>query len=606
MTFQDTDILIIGIALGGLLVALGFRRLAGRARRLITFAALWRRLSDAREGPRRAVGVVLAAGAVLCMAAGLAGPEGGLEEGTLEQRGMDIVFSVDVSRSMLAREGPATRLGKAGQEIQALLNALAGDRVGLVAFAGSAGIVCPLTTDLNSLSLFLDSLDGEMIPSGGTALAEGISLAQDLLETSGERSRAIVLVTDGEDLADPKAALAAAGAAREARIPIFAVMYGEPGGAKIPDPVGEGFILGPDGSEVISRPNSGLLRSIAARGEGAFVADWETAFPLDHLYNRHLDRLPEQVQGERHRPKRKNLFQVFVAASLALLLFDLFIPLRRFKARSLIWFVLLGLSPSQDLVAADAPVARAMDRGIRSYQEQDYAEAQAEFEKALLREKENPDLWANLGLAYLKQDMYEAALHAFERARAFLGTQGARAALFGTALVHFKQGRQALTDASDSDPARQRAALAQALDSLAQARTLFAACRAQDAWPEEARINLVLAGRLMKEAEQQLEEARGQGGEQGVQEEGGAAGVSTGRTGEAGEAGGRSAAGVEGSEAREGAIGRDPRLSIIDRPMNRVEKLRIFELLQEMERERIFLEKKIVKAVREAKGGRDW
>jgi Ca-activated chloride channel family protein len=510
---------------------------------------------------------------------------------------------------MLAREGDLTRLDRARQEIQALLSALAGDRVGLVAFAGSSRLICPFTEDLKSFLLFLESLDAYLIPAGGTRLQEGIDFARDLLVQSSDRSRAIVLVTDGEDLGDPLAALAAAEGAHDAGIPVYSIMYGEPEGAKIPDPEGSGFIRSPDGAEVISRPNAGLLRGIAAKSRGAFVAACEVAFPMDYLYNHHLSRLPEQVRDELARPERENLFQIFLFAALALLLINLFIPFRRSGVRSWVVLLVLGFAPAPALAAPDAPAVKAMEKGIRLYQAQDYSGAQAAFEKAIFRDKENPDLWVNLGLAYLKQGVFEGAVHTFDRALTFPETEGSRAALFGAALARFRQGEHGLDRLKELEQAQESAALREVLKILKEARTLFAQCKTREAWPEEAQINLVLTNRLLRQAGhrlEQLEKARGQQKDQGVEVQGGDEGAAANQV-EGGTAQGQvqsTGRDEQGGQERAGIEEKGQRGT--DRPMTRLEKMRIFALLGEMEKERIALEKKTVKETRRAEGGRDW
>ncbi len=165
----------------------------------LRYARLWSRSLAQHvraDGRRTPLMLALVVGAAL---AGLAGPRWGSEEIMAETGSLDLVIAVDISRSMLARDMPPTRLARALREAQRLVDDLAGDRLGLVAFAGNAYVLSPLTVDGNAIRLFLDALDSDFASEGGTSLAPVLRRGSELLERGeGIAERVLVVFTDGE------------------------------------------------------------------------------------------------------------------------------------------------------------------------------------------------------------------------------------------------------------------------------------------------------------------------------------------------------------------------------------------------------------------------
>ena len=173
---------------------------------------------------RRRVKRALVIAGVACLAVALARPLAGFRWEEARRKGLDLMFAVDTSKSMLAQDVKPDRLTRAKMAVEDLLEKLDGDRVGLVAFAGNAFLQCPLTLDYDAFRQSLDALDTKIIPRGGTDIASAIQETEAALEGNGNDERILVLLTDGEDLEG--SALDAARAAAKNGLKIFTVGVG--------------------------------------------------------------------------------------------------------------------------------------------------------------------------------------------------------------------------------------------------------------------------------------------------------------------------------------------------------------------------------------------
>ncbi|MFZ4776340.1 MAG: VWA domain-containing protein, partial [Terrimicrobiaceae bacterium] len=213
---------------------------------------------------RRAIrgGLILATLALALVA--LAQPRYGFTQQEIKQKGRDIIVAVDTSRSMLATDIAPNRLTRAKLLTQDLIRLLKGDRVGLVAFAGSAFLQAPLTLDYTAVINSLDELDTNVIPKGGTNIAAAIATAEQAFGKAEGQTRALVILTDGEELdAD---GVAAARKAAEQGIRIFTVGIGSPEGSLIPFRSEEGrqdFVRDTSGKPVQSRLDDSRLKEIS-------------------------------------------------------------------------------------------------------------------------------------------------------------------------------------------------------------------------------------------------------------------------------------------------------------------------------------------------------
>ena len=227
-----------------------------------------------------------------------AGPQCGERTELVKRTGIDLVVALDASNSMLARDVKPSRIERAKLEVTALLDRLNGDRVGLVVFAGDAFIQCPLTTDYSAARLFLRAVAPVSMATQGTAIADALYEAREVLEGGGrgEAGKAVLLITDGEDQRGD--AIAAASALADAGIRIFAVAVGGAEGEPIPVLDREGNLTGykkdKEGRTVLTRTDVAGLRDLTARGNGLLL----TASGADLGVLKFLPELEKIQKGE--------------------------------------------------------------------------------------------------------------------------------------------------------------------------------------------------------------------------------------------------------------------------------------------------------------------
>jgi len=227
-----------------------------------------------------------------------AGPQCGERTELVKRTGIDLVVALDASNSMLARDVKPSRIERAKLEVTALLDRLNGDRVGLVVFAGDAFIQCPLTSDYAAARLFLRAVEPVSMATQGTAIADALYEAREVLEGGGrgEAGKAVLLITDGEDQRGD--AIAAASALADSGIRIFAVAVGGTEGEPIPLLDREGNLTGykkdKEGRTVLTRTDVAGLRDLTARGNGLLL----TASGADLGVLKFLPELEKIQKGE--------------------------------------------------------------------------------------------------------------------------------------------------------------------------------------------------------------------------------------------------------------------------------------------------------------------
>jgi Ca-activated chloride channel family protein len=315
--------LLFWLALGLALFAFAsWAATRARRRRELLLGAQAVRLAPRFRLRRRLLRDALLSGAVCLCVVALAGPQVGTWMRAVQERGVDVMVVLDTSRSMLASDLAPSRLERARREVRGLLDRMHGDRIGLVSFAGDARLVCPLTTDPASFRLFLDDVDSATNATGGTAVAEGLDLAVESFDPDVTTARVVLLLTDGEDHDSDPPATEIAYKARARGIPVHVVAFGTPEGAVIPlrDPRGRNDVVRDEsGQPVISRPDEGLLESIASIGEGAYLSAARTAFPLDEIWNKRIAVMEGVTRSTAGRREGINRFQWALVGALVLL-----------------------------------------------------------------------------------------------------------------------------------------------------------------------------------------------------------------------------------------------------------------------------------------------
>ncbi len=245
-------------------------------------------------------------------------PQWGLREEMVIQRGRDLVILLDVSRSMLAQDVHPSRLQRAKTDIQDLLRELRGDRAALVTFRGRAIQMCPLTTDYAYLEQILNNVTVESAPRGQTDIGAAILKALTVFENDKGSHRAIVLISDGEDLSGK--ARQAAEEAKKKGVVIFTVGLGDPKGAKIPSTTEKNAVMMYQGKEVVTSLKHDTLKSIAEITGGAYVPVGVANVKLGTLYRDHLSKIAAQDIEESIQRRYIDRYQWFLGPALLCLL----------------------------------------------------------------------------------------------------------------------------------------------------------------------------------------------------------------------------------------------------------------------------------------------
>jgi Ca-activated chloride channel family protein len=281
-----------------------------------------RRLTAQASTERMIARLALIGGSLLFAAWSLMQPQarGVMETVTTSTAAADVVFAIDTSRSMLAEDTAPNRLARAKAEIGQLVSRLEGHRVGLVAFAGRAVQVCPLTPDHSFFTTVLSTIDSRSAGRGGTEIGEAIKVAVRGFP-QGQGAKLLVLITDGDD--QSRYSKEAAELAKQAGVKIITVGLGSEAGSQITltDPhTGAKTMLMHEGTPVISKLNGNLLREIALATEGAYVPAGTSAIDLDSIMESYVQPIVRAAADGSVRRIPAEQFQWLVLASLLCLL----------------------------------------------------------------------------------------------------------------------------------------------------------------------------------------------------------------------------------------------------------------------------------------------
>lgn len=251
-------------------------------------------------------------------------PRLGEETVAVERRGLDLVFCLDTSRSMLAQDLEPTRLAAAVRDIHSVLPDLhGGDRVGLVVFAGKARTWIPLTHDVDSFGQLLDEVDTNVVPVGGTDLGAALDAARKLLDPDQSQTSVVVLLTDGEDHGGKGRAAARELAAAD--VVVHCVGYGDTRGSKITvrENGREAFLKAGDGEEVVSKLDADSLRAIAHATGGEFLRAEAMVLPLRQLHDKRLAAMQQRVYESGKEQQKQPRYQWVLLPVITLLVLEM-------------------------------------------------------------------------------------------------------------------------------------------------------------------------------------------------------------------------------------------------------------------------------------------
>ena len=242
-------------------------------------------------------------------------------------RGAEVMVVLDVSNSMLAQDYSPNRLERAKLAISRMVDKLRDDRVGLIVFAGNSFVQLPITTDYVSAKMFLSSISTESVPIQGTAMGEAISTALRSFSAQSDKSRAIIVITDGENHEDDP--VAAARQAAELGVRVFTIGVGSPQGTMIP--MGDGqYLEDREGNPVVTRLDDKVLQDVAEAGKGLYVHAGNREFGLDPIIEE-ISRMDDEEYNSIVFEEYDELYMYFLAVAFFFLVLEMLIGDRRSK-----------------------------------------------------------------------------------------------------------------------------------------------------------------------------------------------------------------------------------------------------------------------------------
>jgi Ca-activated chloride channel family protein len=434
MQFAHSIWLLAGVAACGILALSFYRFQKKSAAALKEFASerLLEKLTRGVSPKKRLIKRVILILAVGLIFVALARPQVGYEWKEVKRKGIDILMAVDTSKSMLAEDVRPNRLERSKFGIMDFISKLEGDRVGLLPFAGSAFLMCPLTLDYDAFSNSLEALDTNIIPQGGTDIASAIYEAEAAFNNDANH-KILVLVTDGEDLEGE--ALSAARAAKQRGLTIYTVGVGTPSGELIPLVHGGkdgAFVKDEKGQPVKSRLDETMLQKIAEATGGRYEPLGQQAEGLETIYREKLSLVPKHELAEKMQRVPIERFQWPLMLALLLLVMEFAISDRKRKrkafpvvttayrripkigraagASSVLLLVLLAIV----LLGYRSAHASPVDAEA-AYKAGHYDAAVQEYRSEAEKAPEDPQLQFNLGAAAYKGKQYPIALASFNK-----------------------------------------------------------------------------------------------------------------------------------------------------------------------------------------------
>lgn len=313
---------------------------------------IWRRSAQKRFADRKLLGklspnqsffksvlkILIICAGFGCLSLALVNPKIGTKLETVRSQGVDIVFAVDVSKSMLAEDIAPNRLEKSKQLVTQIINNLASDRVGIIAYAGKAFPQLPITTDYASAKMFLQNMNTDMLSSQGTAIREAIQLAKTYYDDEEQTNRILIIISDGED--HEGEAVDIAEEANEEGIRILTIGVGDIKGGPIPIKR-NGVILNykkdSKGETVITRLDENTLREIAQETNGVYINGSNTSEVVETIKDI-LEKMDKKEFESKQIADYKDQFQWFLGLAIAFFFLDIF-----FLERKTEWIKKLNL-----------------------------------------------------------------------------------------------------------------------------------------------------------------------------------------------------------------------------------------------------------------------
>ena len=375
----------------------------------------------------------------------LARPQFGTRLDTRERMGIEAIIALDVSNSMLAEDVKPNRLEKAKMMVSNMVDGMKDDKIGLIVFAGQAFVQLPITSDYVSAKMFLETISPSMINVQGTDVAEAITLSMRSFTQQEDVSRAIFVITDGED--NEARGVEAAKQAAAKGIRVYVLGIGNPGGAPIPIPGTGQYIIDDEGNTVVSKLSEEMCREIATAGNGSYIYVDNSSSAQKKL-SEQLDRLAKAKMESQIYSEYDEQFQGFVLIGILLLLIDVLLLERESKSTWLSNLFRRGRSVSAvclllfSLTAFSQTDRDYIRRGNRLMRDSVYDKAQVEYQKAIEKDNTNPISHYNLGNALLYQNKAEDAMKEYETAARLEKDKGRLAQIYHNMGVILQSAKQ--------------------------------------------------------------------------------------------------------------------------------------------------------------------
>jgi len=378
-------------------------------------ARLLPKLTSSVSASRKLVKRILLTLGVAFVFIALARPQAGFEFQETHRKGLELLFAVDTSKSMLAQDVKPDRLTRAKLAVTDLVAKLNGDGVGLIAFAGSSFLQCPVTLDYDAFRESLDALDVNVIPKGGTDIAAAIHEAEAVFNTRTAADKILILITDGEDLGGE--AIGAAQSAAKNGVKIFTVGVGSTTGELVPVPSetgGTDFAKDENGKPVKSRLDETTLKKIAESTGGIYQPLGAQGEGLTNIYEHDLTGFKRQDLKAREAKVPLEKFHWALFAALACFVGELLIGNRRRVRAS-------NLRPATAAAALIILAGVAGTKAVspqsaeQAYQKGDFAKSQQDYAASAAKEPSKAELQFNAGDASYKAGDYAQAASGFEK-----------------------------------------------------------------------------------------------------------------------------------------------------------------------------------------------
>ncbi len=387
----------------------------------------------------------LAMAALASFIVALARPQFGTRLDTSERVGIEAIIALDVSNSMLAEDVKPNRLEKAKMMVSNMVDGMKDDKIGLIVFAGQAFVQLPITSDYVSAKMFLETISPSMMSVQGTDVAEAITLSMRSFTQQEDVSRAIFVITDGED--NEARGVEAAKQAASKGVRVYVLGIGNPGGAPIPIPGTGQYIIDDEGNTVISKLSEEMCREIATAGNGSYIYVDNSSSAQKKL-SEQVDRLAKAKMESQIYSEYDEQFQGFILIGLVLLLLDVFLLERESKSTWLSNLFRRGRPAAMLILLIFSLSATAQTdrdfirRGNRLMRDSVYDKAQVQYQKAIEKDNTNPISHFNLGNALLYQNKAEDAMKEYETAARLEKDKGRLAQIYHNMGVVLQAAKQ--------------------------------------------------------------------------------------------------------------------------------------------------------------------